>query len=488
MAEEVRICNPFEVEYFIEYRKSGFVGFTSDGANELIHDLSKGRNLTVTIRSAHDGVGEPLDDTNGLFSGCIGLVQKNLSDMLLDEVTYPSLATNIQQGHLSTDIFTRFFSFYFPRGKEESQAVQLESCFFSLSLQVWILCFITFITTLVILVTHIILRRPLFTKKRLHPTSRYILYQVLTHMTKCGQLWSYSGALKKISFICLSIFSFVVLFYFAAMMSTEQVVIKSPDTFRSYQDLLDRQVGLSFLLFSDIYVKFKFAKPDTVESRLWQITSSKYVENDILYETHPGPVGKALAKTLRRETVGVTDTSWAPFMLHHMCLIVVDQSIIDALSRELQFARFKAKSIYPYVGHDDNAASTMRGFILSQTPTASVIYIKSFLRRLLETGYLMKKTSRIGDIDVMATIYKDRVKKSKVDRDFQQCDSNQIITPEGHLESTGLQNVKNFFFIILFIYAVLGLLLLIELMIDRISRKARENVTRRVTFQTSGRI
>ena len=454
-------------------------------ANEFIYDLSKGENVTINIRSEKDGIGEPLNDSDGSFSGCIGLVQRNLSDMLLDEVTYPSPAIDIEQGHLSTDIFTRFFSYYTPPDQRESKAVQLESCFLSLSEGVWFLCCTTFLAILLLLAVHITLRqkllRQVFKKKSnsFARGNRYILYQVLTHMTKCGHLWNCSGALKKIIFICLSVFSFVVLFYFAAMMSTEQVVVKLPDMFKSYQDLLRRKVGLSFLLFSDIYVQFKFAAPKTVESRLWKLTSSKYEEQEILFETDPEFVGKALARTLSRETVGVTDSSWAPFMLHHMCLIVVDQNIIDQLAGQLKFTPFKAKSIYPYLGYDQNAASLMRGFILSDTPTAPVKRIKHFLRRLLETGYLLKRSARVGQVDVFATIYPSRVKKSTVDPDFQQCDNNRVIMPEVHLESTGLQNMKNLLCIIFGIYAALLPVLLAEKIVARLTLKTRKRVAPR---------
>lgn len=108
MANEIRICNPFEISYLIEYDGvDSFRGFLSPYINDLMKSVANNANVTYKIRSINDGVGERINDSSEYFNGCIGLLQRNESDVLIRGITYPPNAAHLTQGDIILDSFSR---------------------------------------------------------------------------------------------------------------------------------------------------------------------------------------------------------------------------------------------------------------------------------------------------------------------------------------------------------------------------------------------
>ena len=139
MANIIRLCHPTNLRFVVVFDEGKFIGQMGQFIQQMLDKMKSNASLTVKVRSDNDGIGEPIEATDGqVYSGCIGLIQRNESDAMLQMVNYPLPAVNLTQGIVMTDSTLQFVNSY--DTTREIKTVQIDSMFDSFALVVWILC------------------------------------------------------------------------------------------------------------------------------------------------------------------------------------------------------------------------------------------------------------------------------------------------------------------------------------------------------------
>lgn len=444
MASKVRLCNPFDFKYVFEYDGNKFTGILSSIFMGVLESIGKGSNVTFEMRSG-DGIGEEINGTNGRYSGCIGRLQANLSDAMLQLANYPIPVSNISQGLVMMDTTIQFINAYYPRNDERQEA-QIESSFSSFHLSVWILSLFTLLLCAHLLHLYKMLMNKCHSKFLLiEPTSEesddHLFYETVTHMTQRGQLSNSTGLFRKILFAVLSLFSFLVIFYLSSIIKTELVVIPRPETMRSYREMLDNECGIYFMDGEDTYLSFKFAPEGSEARQLWQLTTSKFPMDIVRYTLNPHTAKGLVKPILSRKLSMITDTYWAPYHMQLLCTLSWDEVRLAAISDFMNFT-IKPRSVFPLVSRDDNAAARLKGFISRSPSDGPLKKMEPTIRRVLEAGIPVAVTKLVEKVDQLSTT-PIPVKKSATAGDIEQCTQNVLYMPEVHLEGVKMNNLKN---------------------------------------------
>ena len=475
MANEFRVCSPFEVSGLIDFDEEAgeFGGTLGAYANDVVKEVAVRGNATVIVRSKGDGAGELIPNTDGEYSGCIGRLQKNLSDFFCREVTYPLPAADTDQGLVIMDSTLAFISGYRTVTPETPQVI---SSFLSFDRYVWSLCLFMFIACSIISLTQRQLFKAFSPKNRRTRLTRsrgYILYDVITHMTVTGSISSAYLLSRKTLFICLSLFSLLVVFFFKSVMKTELVVSYPPDTFSSYQDLIDHGVSVSFLLSTDAYLYFKFAPAGTIEKKLWDTSVEKYGEDVVLVKTDVSSASAMIQRTLRRETVVVGEAVYTPVIFQEMCPAVCDK---DKLALVPGLQSLEPRTVFPYAAHDVRSPIIMKGLIFNKIQSPIVKKMIKFSRIILEAGVGKRMLGAITDSNLVDKVLGSNSKVSRLDEQVQQCKQNIVMIPQKHLDSLDIKNLTGLLVLVLGTHLVCFFLLLVEIAVHRCNCRPRKPV------------
>ena len=464
MANELRMCCPFEIAGVCEYNGEEWTGIMGSYANSVTKLISTAANLTVVIRSKDEGGGDLIANSGGQFSGCIGRLQKNLSDMYCREVTYPLPAADTHQGLVFLDSTLAFMSVYTKVTPERPQVI---SCFLSFDRYVWSLCFIPLIACYLI---YYFQRRlminfsPQNRRTRLTRSRGYTFYQVITHMTATGSISSSHLLSRKPLFICLSLFSLLVVFFFTSLMKTEIVVPHQPDTFSSYQDLLDRGVGVAFLLTTDIYLYFKLAPPGTIERKLWDTSVAMSKESIVLKVDPSFMSAKTVEKILSRKFVLVGEATYMPAAFHELCSALCDQGKLDILPG---FQSIEPRSTFPYLVQDARSPVIMKGLILNKNDSPVVRRLMKFYRNALEAGIVVKDLAILFESNGLDKLLGFCSKVNQLDEEVQKCKKNIIILPQAQLENLKLADFAGLLHLCVTFHLFSYAILLVEVLLHR---------------------
>ena len=117
MTNEIRLCNPSNFKFLIEYDGNKFTGILAPFVEDLIQAVRRNANVTLRVRSQNDDFGERIGSKGSLYSGCIGLLQKNQSDVMLLPTNYPHEASNVTQGLIMQESALNMINVYYVNGR-----------------------------------------------------------------------------------------------------------------------------------------------------------------------------------------------------------------------------------------------------------------------------------------------------------------------------------------------------------------------------------
>ena len=233
---QVRACHPSDIEGILEYNvKTGLFQGTAEvfavDTFEIISSglRSAGINISVKIQP-NFGVGS-LDPASGRYDGCLGMVQRNQSDMILQLFEYPLATDNLTEGIIFHETMLTLTSAY--EKVESTLAGQIMTSFSSFSWGIWFIC------SLLVLSVSLLLRLRCHVGVKQKMIEDYSLFYTLVHSLRIHHMPDKS-ATHRLLFISVSIFSLIVVHCFLTLIKTELVVAKDPILFNSYQDMIDR--------------------------------------------------------------------------------------------------------------------------------------------------------------------------------------------------------------------------------------------------------
>lgn len=506
MSKIFRLCVPIEIKLFLEFDGVQLAGPFGDILNEAIDYITSSTNASLRYRSKNDGIGD-LNSSTGLYDGCVGQLQRNQSDLMLQFENYPPPQDTKQEIVFFTE-YTQFLTVYYPRTVHEFNTIPIESCFKSFTPHVWITCavFSFVVYSLILFKSTVIdslgvkirregmkksLRKKNFTSRMLKsmlerpPKRRKKLSQVtkrkktfefqrclseliqlLAHMTRLGSLNNTKGTFNKLIFIIASIFSLVIINYFSSYIKTELVATESPELYRSYKDLINNKIQIAFLQGLPHYKKFKFAPPGSPEKILWEISLSQY-SSVFFSQDHLDSLGAGLTKYIDRKLVIITDSFWSAFVLKESCKFMAYEGEMKRLRTLANLPADSSpshKSFLPFLLQDKNAQSTLKGLIFN-TKFEGIIYdkIKVNIRKMIELGFIKKLIKKIDKINsvVSGEVEKSRKESTK----YRLCIEKAIVTPEYELTGIRFENIRFFIIYLLFFLLFAKIVLICELCI-----------------------
>lgn len=463
MANIIRLCHPADFRLMIEFDGTTFKGRMGPFIENILDDLRRKANVTLNVRSKDDGIGEPIEGTNGrIYSGCIGLIQQNLSDAMLQVVNYPLPAINLTQGLLMMDSALQFVNSY---NTSEGKPAQIESLFESFTPQVWIFSFLLLITCVSCLFIHGRFEKSLnhlFKRPFIVSTDKYLTYHVATHMTRFGQLDESTGSLRKIIFLILSFFSFMVIFYLSSFMKTELVVVPAPITMRSYSEMLQRGCGVWFFRGADAYQFFKSAADGSERKRLWDWSISKYPEDLIIFDGNEKKAALVLNALIMGKLAFVTESLWMTPIIKEFCALSVDEERNKQMRSLFNFKSFKKGSLFPVVSQDEKATSFLKAFVANQYTSSALNRLGMTFHRIFESGLPAAMIKNVADTDFMDSMLSLPRTKGTYGQ-ILNCVQNIIFMPENHMERLSFSNISNLPRIFSFIIVYCLFVLLLEL-------------------------
>lgn len=471
MANTIRLCNPANFNKFLEYDGKKFTGILGVFVESLYQSIAKNSNISLEMRSQNDLFGEKIDKNNDQYSGCIGLLQANQSDVLVIFTDYPHPAVNISQGLVMNDEAISFINVYFADDHRD-ESIQIEHLFKSFSLYIWLLCVSTWLVSiLVLLINRSICGmcfRMVATSSPTFPAK--IIYNVSTHMTNRGDISNTSGPVRIIMYLTLSVFSFLVIFHLCSFIKTELVVISPPSTVRTYHEMLTSECGVFFLSGNYYYHSFKFAPETSIEKRLWDFSISKYSTNNVLFTPTEDPRSfQKVAKLMfKRKLALIFGSDATPAYMRAFCTLSFNKSKRDLVLNMLNIS-LENESMRPLASQDEQAHTSMKGVIATALPSAPLQRMKVSFRRAFEAALPDKIMQLIGQTDSLSWLGStDRAEASPGDMD--QCINSIVSVPEAHVENVELKNFRNFPLFALYLVTFQLFVLFMEIVTARVHK------------------
>ena len=249
--------------------------------NDMIANVARAANVTTSV-DLNQGLGSRSE--SGHWSGCLGRLQRNESDVLLTFGNYPMDIENITQGDIFFDTILTFSQCYYLK---QSKIVQILSSLSALcDILVYIFLFL-FSVIFVLRAREAVFKRSHKKCERLFSTGRrrrskrnhrYIFY-VLAHATRFGALKGRSLFTRILAF-SLSIFALVVVHFFNSSIKTNLVVFDEPEVWKSYEDLIRDKVQPIFVQGTNTKDYFNHVANDSHEGKIWQYINSSFDVND----------------------------------------------------------------------------------------------------------------------------------------------------------------------------------------------------------------
>ena len=451
MSSVIRGCNPRNFPLFFEIDSHGKTGgFYSSLVDDLLDHVHKMVNSTLEARSENDGIGNMIDEKTGMYDGCIGRLQRNDSDVMTQLANYAHPADHLNQGLVFVHSVIQFISTYKTRSAKEVKPVQVESMFNSFNSHVWLLCLVTLLagsTTLAL--RHFLLRQASPSTGESDHSDQPV-YEVATHMIGYGCVKA-TGPSANVLSISLSIFTGVVLLYICSFIKTELVALRPPDTLRSYQDLLDKNVSLAFLKGWDTFLAFKSAHPDTMEGKLWNLTVQRYPKMDFMFQVDSGFIW-AVRLILQQKMTVVTDSTVGQAFMRNLCKLFTQESIVNIGRSLFGLNHVTVKSIFPLYAQDETAEDVMKGVLFSESFKGfAYVKIRRGLTCFMERGLVLKAAETLKTIDATKSILEGQ-EQSQTSGLVEECSRNILYEPTIKIESVGFGNIQNLVVITMSLY------------------------------------
>lgn len=250
-------------------------------------------NLTITVDSK---LGDLVDPHINRYDGCVGQLQNNLSDTYIPLNKFPLIAPRIDQGYVILTSSIVIGSGY--NNTVVKSIADVMDSFHAFSGGLWwtIAATITFFIYIIFIILHINYlivmragRKFVYVNGRTFPRAKSLacrlsfvlrimfgalIKQHTSYNIKCQKM------VMRMMILLLSIFTFIISLYFSAMIKTEKVVTKMPDTISSYQDIVDRpKVRPVWANAFGDHFEFRDARRGSLRHQIWQQAIAMGVNN-----------------------------------------------------------------------------------------------------------------------------------------------------------------------------------------------------------------
>lgn len=494
----LRLCHPSNFHGLYEYRESEdlFYGPFGEEERRIIERHIKKSLVNTTVQIQSNRAVGVLDEVTNKYDGCIGMLQSNDSDLIMMMFEYPTEGDNLTQGIIAYDTSLVIGAPY--TKVEGGPSAQLLDSFQSFSPGIWILCLLCPLILTIILKLRSLFRLFLRRKKR----NDYTFYYTVAHCVRTGEIPSHNRV-NRICYLCASIFSLVVLHYFCTLIKTQLVIIKDPDLFLSYQNIIDAKAAPYFIKGTAYSSFFSRKSAPPYRKKLWKYAVDSFGEENLQVDVDPISFFLIAIKTLRKEAVMIMDAVLMPVIPGTACPINLYSTeklkeglsvlsdpdrlpplletqdlteekkayVIDFL-RKNDLTLGKIPDIEFHVAIDPNEVVFSQGVL--QSPFTSQQLQREvgiIFRRAIESGFSLKTMKNLIRFDLLRshTVLQALFGKKMKSRSYlvEECFSETIVKPEIETHSLSFENLVSLAFLQIALMASSSLLLLVEVCYGR---------------------
>lgn len=499
--DSIRFCHPGNFDQFFELMKDKgrFKGHFGPVANDILEycDRITGNKTSFIVK---DGAGEPIG-TEGKFSGCIGSLQKNESDILFYTSDYPMNADNVEQGFvLFETILVIGQDYYVKKTSKDGQIFDsLDSLYYIMP---FIALFILVVTGLLHLrwVMRMQMKRQIMkflnmSHRRIKKVNCYFFYYVVAHATRNGTIPD-KMFYDRLIFTCLSVFSLYVIHYYNSLIKTSLVVIREPDLWYSYQDLIDSNIRPFFISGMHEEYYYQYAPEGSPRRKLWQYMKDNFNASDRIVQANFAnfpPHGIAM---IRRQAALIIDLLLSKTVQLAACNFKARRtelySIANAKVKLDADLLERAKKYMFFSAVDPSESAFQKGLILSKFFTGKAAnMMRRGIRHSIEGGIQFGKLETVQSTDIFSQIDDVHRRDPAKSRWVRDCMSDSIITPHaGIVSDIEVVNIAKLFYVFVGLLFACKVMFILEkyyfLEITRISL-ARYSARRR-QWRTNSRI
>ena len=448
MSNLIRLCHPVDFELLLFHKRgTTFGGLFAAFVAENLLQLIKWTNLTIQVQPRKG------------YTGCIRMAERNQSDIIMTLADYPAKAQNVSQGFVVTDSVMQYVSIF--HATDEQLAAQMLSCFDTFSLDLWFLIILT-VGAIYFLKKY---KAHLFKYSLRRKRNRYYLYKIVTHLTRLGRVNS-KGLLNKVLFLDLSFASLILVYYFLTMIKTDLVVVKQPDIYKSYDDLIAKNVLLSFYKGVGQENYFKMAPDGSKEKILWNLTMSRTSEDKIMFglDSSLDILTSNIVNFLNRKEVIALDNILSPIFQVLACKLKSDDDQANRLF-DLFKVNYTITGSDLYVGQDENALRSQRTFLYSKYFTGSNYeVINGRLKHSFEMGLILHAIIQAGHLDASEVTGVVTPKDPQKLEALRLCLEGVQIQSKKQLDALMLQNMLSLTWATVILLIISSVILLSELL------------------------
>lgn len=465
----IRLCHAGDLDIF--FVRNEYTGHFDGGVGSLTSDfidftnrISNGSLLIDAEKIAY-GVGERRAD--GSYDGCIGRLQSNESDFLLYTVDYPIEADNVTQDFLLFDEFMVIGQNYFIKSiVKDGQVFDLIYNCNPIILYIALFLFSV--------ICAIALRRKLFKRERYN----HATYDVIAHSVRISTIRD-TNLFYRILFISLSLFSLLVIHYNNSLIKTSLVVVRDPDLFTSYSEIIDKKIKPFFIegLNSEYY--FKHAPADSMRGRIWNHSISNWHLSELIATPSPqGFLSYGLGMASRKQIL-LVDSMLAQVIGMAACQFRAREisPILSVFADQRQQTLENVKRLNSFHFHsvvDESERPFQKGIVFSEFFTSPLA--RTFKRRIrysIENGLPLFYVRQVQNNDIFAAFEKVDIMKSdpKKFRYVRDCISETIVTPSvSYVDEIDFVNFAKLIAVCATMMAVASVTLMLEIVACGIER------------------
>ena len=463
--------------------KGGFAPFINRIPKAL------GRYFNVSFTTSTEGLGQLIEEErdgdvsdSGRYTGCLGMLQRNESDVQMPFTDFGTLGPGLRHTIPITSNRLLMTSAYNQTDSIAGKSDVLDAflAFDSLAAAAVLVMTLSFILLFACLPRYSRNIRIRFTRRKtcesLATVTAVLLKQtsaaeirVAKKREKQRRRLSRSASLSLLLLVLL-FFAFLMIFYFSSMIKTEMVVPVKPVTLTTYEELLERGdvVPLFIKQMRDRAEAMEISLKGQASDVLYDVcvTSEKF-RNISLIDGRLDAMFPVISGLVSQKSVMLTSSLVAPVIRGNVCTVI--RKLLPDLRRTVFLTRD---------GDAGQASERLRTIMLAAAyPEAPARLLISKLQAIVEAAILARVLNELSDVvDKMPPFSRsqdDTVMEAKTDQSSQnqwkrECESNRILTPEGHdVSGPNLHHYRNLFTILLMAPCISYLLLVIERFTDR---------------------
>lgn len=215
------------------------------------------------------------------YSGCIGSLQRNETDILLTPLWYdvPVRGPGLKQGVVDGFERVGILSAYNRTRLDSGTRTHVLDMVYGFSPGLWLLTLVTLAVLSLLLQTSLRTRR--IRKYRSKKTMFALIASLLKQHSSSVPLIPSIGCIRTFYFL-MTLFGFLIGFYLTSLIKTEMVVVQPPVTVESYDEIIESGRRPSWVsLLTDVN-QFKEAKGGTKEAKIWDMAVRMGVNNSMV--------------------------------------------------------------------------------------------------------------------------------------------------------------------------------------------------------------